>query len=1396
MVGGIHTVLATKVEEMQKSYGDGYIVMGPWLPNEDKRAFIEEDLFPHVREALAKQGIPIHTGRWDVPGSPRCVLVDFTRAYKDKDTVLEWMWSHFGVDSLSGGWDYIEPVLFGHTCGRVIEAFVEGSAIAPHCDVIAQWHEWMVGSGLLYLKRHQPQIAGVFTTHATVLGRAISGRGERLDEALLHDDTIERARHLGIGAKASLESALAREADCFTTVSQTTAEESRYVLDRVPDVILLNALGTRFPDPGHIEPKARARTRQTLQRLAMATTGTEYSEKDVFAITSGRYEFLNKGIDLVLDSLSDLRERLADTDRRIVCFVCTPSDAIGPVPAVARAYRDGAAGTTGNLTHRLRDPQNDPTLNALTGLNMENSASERVHVILVPIYLDGTDPLLPQSYYELLAGFDVSIFPSYYEPWGYTPLESVGYGIPTVTSDLAGFGQWTAACDAVDPQAVYVLPRANSSYDDARANLTDHLDRFVRLDVPMREQLGAEAYRLSQLARWEHFGTYYRDAHERALAAQRERMSADTAPPRERRQTPRAESMPLEFVVGDRDRPHMLGFTVKNRIPETLARLRDLSMNLWWSWNPDAEELFRILDEAAWKRCAHNPVTLLEELSQRVFDERASDSAYVQKLNDVLAQFDAYMAQRADKNVDVAYFCMEYGIHESMPLYSGGLGVLAGDHLKAASDENTGLVAVGLAYRSGYFRQRIDRRGRQQSEATVTDPHSLPMRRVRDENGDPIVVTLRFPGRAVTIGAWKLQVGTVPLYLLDCDLDENEEADRTLTAQLYSGDQEWRLQQEIVLGVGGRALLDRLGIQPKVFHINEGHAAFLILSRTHKLVTGSGLDFDTAFETVRRTTVFTTHTPVAAGHDAFPETMVRPYFAPYEEQLHIHWDRIMGLGRNAGAGAESPFSMTLLGLHGSARINGVSQIHAGVSRRNLAPVAPGYDASELPIEPITNGVHRGSWLAAPYQRLLYAALENERHPWPEKLERAVASISDEDIRNTRAELKQALLADISKRVEAGGDRRGESPALRRQIINALDPNALVIGFARRFAPYKRATLLFRDLEALGRILQRPILFLFAGKAHPADEMGQDLVRQIFELSRKPEYIGKIVLLEDYDMDLARRLVQGCDVWLNTPTPPLEASGTSGMKAAMNGALNLSIADGWWAESYDGTNGWIIGGEQFDNADHQDDYDSQHLYQLLEDEVLPAYADKDGRITDTWLKMLRRAMITSLHDFSASRMLEDYTRMFYGPAAAECEAFRADDFQRARAVAADKQRVRKAWRDVRISDVRMSGLDEDSIYAGDEMWASATVEHAGLEATDVLVQLVVGEPESKERGGWVTQRVIDLKLESVSGSGSKWHGCYQPERSGGRAFGVRVVPGLRSCPEEEGIDLHFALAKWA
>ncbi len=1392
MVGGIHTVLATKADTMRNLYDDDYIVLGPWLPHGNLDAFKEEPLYPELREAMAAKGITVHIGRWDVPGSPVCFLVDFSRAYKNKDDILEWMWAQYGVDSLPGGWDYIEPVLFGYTCGRVIQEFVESRQVAPQYHVVAQWHEWMVGSGLLYLKKEAPEVASVFTTHATVLGRSISGSGASLRDALKKIDAADHARALGIAAKASLESTLAREADCFTTVSRTTAKEARAFLGRDPDVLLLNAIGERFPDPSLTEPKQRSRTRATLLRLATAVTGVSYSDDAVLAITSGRYEFINKGLDLVIESLGQLRERASGARPPLICFFCTPSDSTGPVPEVEAAFRDGTAGVGGVATHTVRSPEQDPTLRDLAARGIANDPGDDVHAIFVPIYLDGTDSMIPGSYYELLAAFDLSIFPSHYEPWGYTPLESIGYGIPTVTSDLAGFGQWAASLDTRDRAAAYVLPREETPFAESAQLLTDHLDRFLALDRSSREQLGEEALRLSRLARWEHFGAYYRRAHEVAIEARYVRYHPGMPEYQERARTSRAAGERLELLVGDRAQPHMMSFTVHNRVPAELDRLRELARNVWWSWNPEAESLFRDLDAERWRLCGHNPVQLLDDVPQAALDERARDDAFLQRMRGVLEQFDRYLDERRGDAVEIAYFCMEFGLHESLPLYSGGLGVLAGDHLKAASDAGLPLAAVGLAYRAGYFRQRFDSDGRQISDRRIYNPRTLPMHRVRDAAGEPVVISLYFPGREVFLGAWRVDVGSVPLYLLDSDRDENTAEDRRLTEQLYSGDQEWRLQQELILGVGGRVLLDTLGIKPYVHHMNEGHAAFLVLSRAYELVKRSALDFATAFELVRRTSVFTTHTPVAAGHDAFPEDMVRPYFSPYERGLQASWDQIMALGHNAGEGSDAPFSMTSLGLRGASRVNGVSKIHAGVSQENLSPVAPGFHSSELPIKAITNGVHVRTWLGAELQALLDSELAETTRglPYSPDALASLSQISGDKIRTAKFEQKRQLLDEVRRRVEELHHERGESPSQLRATLDGLDENSLIIGFARRFAPYKRSTLLFSDLEALARIVEEPVVFLFAGKAHPSDGAGQELIRQIFEISRRPEFLGKIVLLENYDMGLARKLVGGCDVWLNTPTPPLEASGTSGMKAAMNGALNLSIADGWWDEGFNGSNGWVIGGRTFDSADRQNEFDSHHLYQLLKEEVIPAYFDGGQPMSAKWIEMTRSAMVSTLYDFSAARMLAQYQEEFYTPSHEEGESLAANDFQSAKQRAQAKQNVRSCWKDLRIAEVRMSGLEEDLIHAGDPVTVWVTVEHPGLDAGDLRVELVIGEPNSE---GWEAGRAIPLTVETSQPTGTQLTGTYVPERSGERGYGIRVVPAIADSTD---LDLELALAKWA
>ncbi|MGE3165941.1 MAG: alpha-glucan family phosphorylase [Planctomycetota bacterium] len=1394
MVGGIHTVLATKAERMRELYGDDYVVIGPWLRTDANPAFLPEDVFPGVRDSLAAKGIGVHTGRWNVPGRPRCLLVDFSSTFKSKNEVLEWMWVNYGVDSISGGWDYVEPVLFGYTCGQVIQEFVRTGAVALQSDIVAQWHEWMVGSGLLYLKKQMPEIAHVFTTHATVMGRAISGSGASLGSALTQTDATERARALGITAKASLEAVLARESDAFTTVSPTTAREAKSFLGRVPDGLLLNALGENFPNPRFTDPDQRQQARSALLRVASAVTGTQYGARDLLLLTSGRYEFINKGIDVVIEALGHLAKRRSGTDQRVICFFCTPADTVGPDPAVERALREGARAKPGVASHLLRHTKHDPTLNGFAKVGLENRAHDPVHVVFVPIYLDGRDSLFPHGYYELLAAFDLTIFPSHYEPWGYTPLESIGYGIPTVTSDLAGFGQWASTVEVQDPRAAFVLPREHVDRPAAALRLGEHLADFVALAEPERKRIGAAALALSRRARWESFAAFYEQAHDSAIAARRARFHEGMPEFRDRARLLPAAGPPLEFLVGDRDRPHMISFTVHNRIPRELAHLRELSQNLWWSWNPEAEALFRDLDPDQWRLSGHNPVQLLDDLSQRVFDTRAADRDYLARLERVHADFQRYLGERVFDNPVVAYFCMEYGVHESLPLYSGGLGILAGDHLKAASDAGIPLVAVGLAYRAGYFRQRLDAQGQQRAETPLTDLKNLPLKRVRDERGEPVTVTLHFPGRDVFISAWVAKVGSVSLYLLDSELDANAPRDRKLTEQLYSGDNEWRLQQEIVLGVGGRTLLRTIGLKPEVFHLNEGHAAFLVLSRVYELATHEKLDFAAALEVVRRTSVFTTHTPVAAGHDAFPEEMVRPYFSPYEGTLHATWEQIMGLGRNPGEGASGPFSMTLLGLRGASHVNGVSRIHAEVSRRNFAAVAPGYHPSELPIEAITNGVHGPTWVADAVQALLRKSIGPHAALHSKEACRAASELPDTALREVRLELKRRLLRELRLRVESGGRARGDSPAQRQRILAALDERALVVGFARRFAPYKRATLLFRDPKALARITSQPVIFLFAGKAHPSDGLGQQLIRQVYELSRQNEFIGKVILLENYEISLARTLVQGCDVWLNTPTPPLEASGTSGMKAAMNGVLNLSIADGWWAESYDGKNGWVIGGQRIcDSREHQDEFDSHDLYQLLETEVLPLYFSGTGPgLPAGWLERSRAAMASTLHRFSAARMIDEYQSKFYVPSAEESSKLRQNEYREARAIGAHKQKLRGAWRDIRISEARVSGIEEDVVHAGDRVSIWASVQHPGLAASDLRIEFVVSEPRDD---GWVPSQSVRLDLGTDHGHASQWQGYFEPSSTGSRGFGIRVVP--RFAPEANGVvDLEIPLAKWA
>ncbi|MBM4412901.1 MAG: glycosyltransferase family 1 protein [Chloroflexi bacterium] len=694
-------------------------------------------------------------------------------------------------------------------------------------------------------------------------------------------------------------------------------------------------------------------------------------------------------------------------------------------------------------------------------------------------------------------------------------------------------------------------------------------------------------------------------------------------------------------------------------IPARIARLRDIAYNYWWAWNPEATDLYRRIDPHLWEAIYHNPVQFLRNVRQRNLVAMTNDAAWLADYDAVVASFDAYMTDKntwfkrtyPNEKSSIAYFSAEFGIHESLPIYSGGLGILAGDHVKEASDLDLPFVAVGFIYPQGYFRQRLDHSGWQEAIYSKMNFADIPARPALTPSGDEVVVEVELPGRTIYAKVYHLQVGRVTLYLMDTDIHPNSHSDRELSARLYGGDHDMRVAQELVLGIGGVRALRQMGISPSVWHMNEGHSAFLVLELARELVA-KGVPFMQAFDMVRDQAVFTTHTPVPAGNDAFSLDLIDKYFGRFWDQLGISRDEFMNIAMQQQSWGPS-FAMTVLALRLSEMHNGVSKLHGHVARTMWQWLYPGKELDQVPITSVTNGIHSASWLAPGMKKLYNDVLGAD---WYDRLDdpklwEALQQSDDARFWKTRLELKQALVYFVRERLAQRHTRLGFPPV----TWPILDESQLTIGFARRFATYKRATLLFRDAERLKYILNRqdqPIQLVFAGKAHPADEPGKHFIQDVYRRSQEPGFAGKIVFLEEYDMCVARALVQGVDVWLNTPRRPYEASGTSGQKASLNGIPNLSILDGWWPEAYDGTNGWAVGEErEYDNLDEQDWNDAQHLYHLLENEVAPAYYDRDANgVSARWVAIAKAAIMTCAPQFSTRRMLKEYVNRLYLPVA--------------------------------------------------------------------------------------------------------------------------------------------------
>ena len=834
---------------------------------------------------------------------------------------------------------------------------------------------------------------------------------------------------------------------------------------------------------------------------------------------------------------------------------------------------------------------------------------------------------------------------------------------------------------------------------------------------------------------------------------------------------------------------------IQNRMPEALAPLSRMSRNLLWSWMPQVSELFRSIDPVQFVALNYNPVALLENLPPDRLQALADDKEFIKRVQRAEQDFDNYLAEPQKQDLPrVAYFSMEYGLHISLKLYSGGLGVLAGDYLKEASDSNVDLFGVGLLYRYGYFNQGLSMNGDQIHHYPAQKFTQLPVEPVRGDDGNWLKVPVTIQGRLVQAKVWSLAIGRIKLYLLDTDHEDNSPDDRALTHQLYGGDNEHRLKQEILLGIGGVRAIEAMGLDPDIYHLNEGHAGFLSLERLKNYVD-RGLSFPEAREVVRASSLYTTHTPVPAGHDHFPEHLMRGYLYNYASDLGLEWRDFMALGRLNPDDAGEDFNMSKLSIRLSQRVNGVSELHGRVSQEMFTNLYPGYTAEEVHIGYVTNSVHYPTWIANEIHELYSSKFGKDwvRDQSNKDIWRNVHKIADKTLHQTRHALKVRLLNYVREKLKGDMRRRGESPRTTFDILSKINEQALVLGFARRFATYKRATLLFTNRDRLRELVNRkdqPVIFLFAGKAHPADQGGQDLIRQIVQISKEPDFAGKIIFLEDYNMEMAKLLTQGVDIWLNTPTRPLEASGTSGMKAALNGSVNFSVLDGWWAEGYRPDAGWALPLERtYDDQYLQNELDAETMYSILEDEIIPIYfrRDPDG-VSQEWMTYVKQIIAEVAPTFTMKRMMDDYFERFYLPLGKSAQRVRADDMATGKAYAAWKETTAERWEGIETVENNAFDSVNHALPVGEPFRAEVVLATNGIAPDHLVLEAVFYQRIDEER--IVLRRAQPFRLKSSTEGTATYQISIDPNLAGVYEYGFRLRPTHELMPHAQDLNLVY------
>jgi starch phosphorylase len=853
----------------------------------------------------------------------------------------------------------------------------------------------------------------------------------------------------------------------------------------------------------------------------------------------------------------------------------------------------------------------------------------------------------------------------------------------------------------------------------------------------------------------------------------------------------------MRIKVNNVNEPIWKEVNVKTNLPESLKKLEEIAQNLWWVWNSEAKNLFRKIDAEAWIEAHSNPIHLLNLLSYEKLVSLGNDAVFVKKLDAIYDNFKSYMSVPYNtQKPSVAYFSMEYGLTEVLKIYSGGLGVLAGDYLKEASDCAVNLTAIGFLYRYGYFTQSLSVDGQQVPLYEAQNFNNLPIKQVKDSNEQPLIIEVPFPDRIIYAYLWKVSVGRISLYLLDTDNDMNSEFDRPITHQLYGGDWENRMKQEFLLGIGGILALKKLGIEKQVYHCNEGHAALINAQRLADLISEKGLTFNQALEVVRASSLYTVHTPVPAGHDSFTEELFGKYMSDFPAKLQLSWDDFIDIGRERPGDKDEKFSMSTFACNTCQEVNGVSWLHGKVSQEMFNPIWRGYFPEELHVSYVTNGVHLPTWTASEWKAVyekyftkdFYADQSNM------KIWQKVYDIPDKEIWDTRMHMKNRLVEFIRDQFRENWLKNQGDPSRIVSILESINPNALIIGFGRRFATYKRAHLLFTDLERLERIVNdpaRPVQFLFTGKAHPADGGGQGLIKRIVEISRMPQFIGKVIFLENYDMRLAKRLVSGVDIWLNTPTRPLEASGTSGEKAQMNGVLNFSVLDGWWLEGYVKGAGWALTEKRtYENQEHQDQLDAATIYSMLENEIVPLYFAKNTKgYSPEWVQVIKNSIAKITPRYTTKRMIDDYIEKFYTKLATRSALLKDNNYAKAKDIVAWKEKISQAWNEIQVVSVDIPEKLLHNPQVGEDYNLNVVLDVNGLNEKGIGIELVVTKYGKNNKE--LLSDVEELKLVKTEGSKLFFNIDYQMNNAGTFKYSFRMFPKNEDLPHRQD----FCFVRW-